>query len=149
MKIRVAWCSPAKSAARKAQLLSQNASRRSYFTLGTPISHILHQTLRNFVLDKKMLLFGPHQTTRMRTSHTQKIPAGLRLLLQANSAFEKTKFQLLMERGLEIREYGRGDSLRWTRDILYPQTLAQTSLASGGPLVSIHFALISRPKCLV
>jgi hypothetical protein len=30
------------------------------------------------------------------------------------------------------REYGRGDPLRWPRDTLYPQKLAQTSLTSGG-----------------
>jgi hypothetical protein len=34
--------------------------------------------------------------------------------------------------GLEIREYGRGDPLRWPRDTLYPQTLKLTSVTSGG-----------------
>jgi hypothetical protein len=34
--------------------------------------------------------------------------------------------------GLEIREYGREDPLRWPRDILYPQKLARTSPTSGG-----------------
>jgi hypothetical protein len=28
--------------------------------------------------------------------------------------------------GLEIREYGRGDPLRWPRDTLYPQKLVLT-----------------------
>jgi hypothetical protein len=39
--------------------------------------------------------------------------------------------------GRENREYGRGDPLRWPRDILYPQKLALTSLASGGRSVGI------------
>jgi hypothetical protein len=34
--------------------------------------------------------------------------------------------------GLEIREYSRGDPLRWPRDILYPQRLALTSSTSSG-----------------
>jgi hypothetical protein len=34
--------------------------------------------------------------------------------------------------GLENREYGRGDPLRWPRDTLYPQKLALTSLTCGG-----------------
>jgi hypothetical protein len=33
--------------------------------------------------------------------------------------------------GLENREYGRGDPLRWQRDTLYLQTLALTSPTSG------------------
>jgi hypothetical protein len=33
--------------------------------------------------------------------------------------------------GLENREYGRGDPLRWSRDTLYPEKLALTSLTSG------------------
>jgi hypothetical protein len=33
--------------------------------------------------------------------------------------------------GLENREYGRGDLLRWPRDTLYPQKLALTSPTSG------------------
>jgi hypothetical protein len=39
--------------------------------------------------------------------------------------------------GLENREYGHGDPLRWPRDTLYPQKLALTSLISGGRLVGI------------
>jgi hypothetical protein len=39
--------------------------------------------------------------------------------------------------GLEIREYGRGDPLRWPRDTLYPQKLALTSPTSGGHSVGI------------
>jgi hypothetical protein len=39
--------------------------------------------------------------------------------------------------GLENREYGRGDSLRWPRDIIYPQTLALGSPTSGGHSVGI------------
>jgi hypothetical protein len=39
--------------------------------------------------------------------------------------------------GLEIREYGRGDSLRWSRDTLYPQKLALISPTSGGRSVGI------------
>jgi hypothetical protein len=34
--------------------------------------------------------------------------------------------------GLETREYGRGDPLRWLRDTLYPQKLALTSQTSDG-----------------
>jgi hypothetical protein len=32
--------------------------------------------------------------------------------------------ELNCSHGLEIREYGRGDPLRWPRDNLYPQKLA-------------------------
>jgi hypothetical protein len=39
--------------------------------------------------------------------------------------------------GLEIREYGHGDPLRWQRDNLYPQKLALTSPTSGGRSVGI------------
>jgi hypothetical protein len=39
--------------------------------------------------------------------------------------------------GLENREYGRGDPLRWTRNTLYPQNLALTSPTSGGLSVGI------------
>jgi hypothetical protein len=34
--------------------------------------------------------------------------------------------------GLESREYGHGDLLRWPRNILYPQKLALISPTSGG-----------------
>jgi hypothetical protein len=39
--------------------------------------------------------------------------------------------------GLENREYGRGDPLRWPHNALYPQKLALTSLTSGGRSVGI------------
>jgi hypothetical protein len=39
--------------------------------------------------------------------------------------------------GLENREYGRGDPLRWPRDTFYKQTLALTSPTSGGRSVGI------------
>jgi hypothetical protein len=39
--------------------------------------------------------------------------------------------------GLEYREYGRGNPLRWPRDTLYPQKLALTSPTSGGRSVGI------------
>jgi hypothetical protein len=39
--------------------------------------------------------------------------------------------------GLEIREYSRGDPLRWPRDTLYPQKLALTSTTRGGLSVGI------------
>jgi hypothetical protein len=39
--------------------------------------------------------------------------------------------------GLENREYGRGDLLRWPRDTLYPQKLALTSSTYGGRSVGI------------
>jgi hypothetical protein len=39
--------------------------------------------------------------------------------------------------GLENREYGRGDPLRWPRDTLYPQKLTLTSPTSGGRSVGI------------
>jgi hypothetical protein len=45
--------------------------------------------------------------------------------------------------GLGRREYGRGDSLRRPRDILYPQRLAITSPTSGGRSAGI---LCSRTK---
>jgi hypothetical protein len=39
--------------------------------------------------------------------------------------------------GLENREQGHGDPLRWPRNTLYPQKLALTSPTSGGRPVSI------------
>jgi hypothetical protein len=39
--------------------------------------------------------------------------------------------------GLENREYGRGDPLRWPRDTLYPQKLALISPTCGGRSVGI------------
>jgi hypothetical protein len=39
--------------------------------------------------------------------------------------------------GLENREYGRGDPLRWPRDTLYPQKLTPTSPTCGGRSVGI------------
>jgi hypothetical protein len=39
--------------------------------------------------------------------------------------------------GLENREYGRGDPLRWPRDTPYPQKLSLTSPTSGGCSVGI------------
>jgi hypothetical protein len=39
--------------------------------------------------------------------------------------------------GLENREYGRGDPLRWPRNTLYPQKLALTSPTRGGRSVGI------------
>jgi hypothetical protein len=39
--------------------------------------------------------------------------------------------------GLDIREYGHGDSLRWPRDTLYPQKLALTSPTIGCRSVGI------------
>jgi hypothetical protein len=39
--------------------------------------------------------------------------------------------------GLENREYGRGDPLRWQRNTLYPQKLTVTSPTSGGRSVGI------------
>jgi hypothetical protein len=39
--------------------------------------------------------------------------------------------------GLESREYGRRDPLRWPRGIVYPQKLAPTSPTSGGHSVGI------------
>jgi hypothetical protein len=39
--------------------------------------------------------------------------------------------------GLENREYGCGDPLRWPRDILHPQMLTLTSPTSGGGSVAI------------
>jgi hypothetical protein len=39
--------------------------------------------------------------------------------------------------GLENREYGSGDPLRWPRDTLYPQKLTLTSPTSGGHWVGI------------
>jgi hypothetical protein len=39
--------------------------------------------------------------------------------------------------GLENREFGSGDPLRWPRDTLYPQKLALTSPTIGGCSVGI------------
>jgi hypothetical protein len=39
--------------------------------------------------------------------------------------------------GLETREYGREDPLRWPRDTLYPQKLALASPTDGGRSVGI------------
>jgi hypothetical protein len=39
--------------------------------------------------------------------------------------------------GLENRDYGRRNSSRWPRDILYPQKLVLNSLTSGGGSVGI------------
>jgi hypothetical protein len=39
--------------------------------------------------------------------------------------------------GLENREYGRKDLLRWPRDTIYPQKLALSLQTSGGHLVNI------------
>jgi hypothetical protein len=39
--------------------------------------------------------------------------------------------------GLESQEYGRGDPLRWPRDVLYPQKLVLNSPTSGGRLACI------------
>jgi hypothetical protein len=41
--------------------------------------------------------------------------------------------------GLEIREYGHRDPLRWPRGTLYPQKLALTSPTCGGRPVGIGF----------
>jgi hypothetical protein len=58
-----------------------------------------------------------------------------------NSGFMSTIEELLGRNnsgsGLENREYGRGDPLRWPRDTLYPQKLALTSSTSGGRSVGI------------
>jgi hypothetical protein len=43
----------------------------------------------------------------------------------------------ILNSGLENREYGRGDPLRWPRDTLYPQKLALTSLTGCGRSVGI------------
>jgi hypothetical protein len=39
--------------------------------------------------------------------------------------------------GLDVRDYGRGDPLRWPRDTLCPQKLALTSPKSGDCLVGV------------
>jgi hypothetical protein len=39
--------------------------------------------------------------------------------------------------GLENREYGRGDPLRWPHDTLYPQKLALTLPTNGGRSVGM------------
>jgi hypothetical protein len=62
--------------------------------------------------------------------------------------------------GLEKREYGRADPLRWPHDTFYPQLLALTSPTSGGRSVGIvrlfclfdcdsflHHAHVYTPKC--
>jgi hypothetical protein len=47
------------------------------------------------------------------------------------------EYYFLCGAGLENREYGRGDPLRWPRDTLDPQKLALTSPTSGGRSVVI------------
>jgi hypothetical protein len=42
--------------------------------------------------------------------------------------------------GLETRDHGRRDPSRWPRGTLYPQTLALTSLTSGGRSVGSSLA---------
>jgi hypothetical protein len=39
--------------------------------------------------------------------------------------------------GLEIREYGRGDPLRWPRDILYPQKVGTKFVDKRGREVGV------------
>jgi hypothetical protein len=51
--------------------------------------------------------------------------------------WEATWMEIVAAPGLENREYGRGDPLRWPRDTLYPQKLALTSPTSDGPSVGI------------
>jgi hypothetical protein len=51
--------------------------------------------------------------------------------------------------GLENREYGRGDPLRWPRDTFYPQKLALTSPISGGRSVGIVRLLIKATEFFV
>jgi hypothetical protein len=51
--------------------------------------------------------------------------------------------------GLENREYGRRDPLRWPRDTLYPQKLALTSPASGGRSVGIVRLRTKAPECFL
>jgi hypothetical protein len=60
--------------------------------------------------------------------------------------------------GLENRQYGRGDPLRWPNDTLYPQKVALTSPTNGGHSVGIvrsrtkatEFSLVFRLEaCLV
>jgi hypothetical protein len=50
--------------------------------------------------------------------------------------------------GLEIREYGRRDPLRWPRDTLYQQKLALTSPTSGGRLVGKVRSRTKAKECL-
>jgi hypothetical protein len=49
--------------------------------------------------------------------------------------------------GLESREYGRRDPSRWPRSTLYPQKLALTSPASGGPSVGIVLSRTQATEC--
>jgi hypothetical protein len=62
-------------------------------------------------------------------------------------SFVSTTEELLERKGsgsgLEIRDHGRGDPLRWPCDTLYPQTLALTSPTSGGLSVGIVRSLQS------
>jgi hypothetical protein len=60
------------------------------------------------------------------------VPSGLNL-----TPWEKKRLAGLRWSGLENREYGRGDPVRWPRDTLYQQKLALTSPASGGRSVGI------------
>jgi hypothetical protein len=50
------------------------------------------------------------------------------------TAFLYTEFNhsIMLNSGLEIREYGRRDPSRWPHGTLYPQKLALASLTSGG-----------------
>jgi hypothetical protein len=45
--------------------------------------------------------------------------------------------EILAAPGLENRSYDRRDSLRWPRDILYPQKLALASVTDGDRSIGI------------
>jgi hypothetical protein len=54
-----------------------------------------------------------------------------------NNAISFLSCSYIFDSGLEHREYGRGDALRWPRDTLYPQKLALASPTSGDRSVGI------------
>jgi hypothetical protein len=57
--------------------------------------------------------------------------------LSLMSTIEELRGRNSSNSGLENREYGRGDQLRWPRDTLYRQKLALTSPTSGSHSVGI------------
>jgi hypothetical protein len=58
-------------------------------------------------------------------------------LLYLYSCIYPKPFCFLRGSGIEKREYGRGDLLRWPSDTLYPQKLALTSPTGGGHSVGM------------
>jgi hypothetical protein len=94
--------------------VTERISRRSYVSTGPPVwssgqrSRVWFPALPDFL-----------RSSGSGTGSTQLVSRMEEVLGRNNSGS-----------GVEIRECGLGDPLRWPRDTLYPQKLAQTSLTS-------------------